>query len=98
MQNAVIRSIPTLIDVGFPQGAEIIPTTINGKRVQYVSIDASGSIVAWAAPTPPRFSQDVWQLDCDDLLEVGFVGGAESDYQHADASLRQITVEALLAA
>lgn len=98
MKQAAVRSIPTIVAVEFDHGVEIVPTTINGKRTQYVSIDASGSIVAWAASIPPEFGQGVWQLDCDDLLELGFVDGAESDYSHADESLRQITVEALLAA
>lgn len=98
MKTAIIKAVPALIAIEFEHGLEIIPTTINGKRTQYVSIDGSSSIVAWAASNPPEFGRGVWQLDCNDLLEVGFVDGAESYYPHAAYSLRRITFDTLLAA
>jgi len=99
MENAIVQALPALVAVEFPHGKEAVPTIINGLPVRYASIDDDGAIVAWSSLTPPVFGGGAWCLGEDDLLGVGIVGEDDgTEYPHAAASLRRITVNDMMAA
>ena len=81
MQNAQVHKLAALIGIEFAHGTEIVPTTVDGQPIRFVSIDVDGLVRIWTNWSTPTFDGEAWIVDDTlDNMPAAELQGVESEF------------------